>query len=83
MRSTKDKNFLFNKIIEKEDIIHKILFGHYKLLSSYINLQKDDSEYKDIFDEDIDNLIGDKIVIINVIKNQIDLFLHHLLIFLS
>ena len=68
-----EKFSIYYKNNEKEDIIIQKLFELYKLLLSYTDLGKDNSDYKDILAADIHKIIEDKLVNINHVKDQLQL----------
>ena len=69
------ENYYNYYIKTEKELITKInkLVNLYKLLLSYIDLGKDDSDYKEILAEKIHNLIEDKLKEINEPKEQLEL----------
>ena len=68
-----DKYYIYYIDNKNEDKKIEKLVGLYKLLLSYIDLGKDDSEYKDILALNIHSLIHEKIENIKSVKEQLDL----------
>ena len=69
-----NKYSIHYKNFEKDDSKIQKLFELYKLLLSYIDLGKDDSEYKDILAADIHKLIQIKLESeTNIVKDQLEL----------